>query len=60
VAALDSYMKDVDEPIHTFSFINKTLSHLTDNEHVAFRSAVILRIPELVELSRYSSLLYLP
>ncbi|QCE02488.1 Vacuolar protein sorting-associated protein 8 [Vigna unguiculata] len=52
VAALDSYMKDVDEPIHTFSFINKTLSHLTDKEHVAFRSAVILRIPELVELSR--------
>lgn len=52
MAALDSYMKDVDEPIHTFSFINKTLSQLTDNEHVVFRSAVILRIPELVELSR--------
>jgi len=52
VAALDSYMKDVDEPIHTFSFINKALSQLTDNDRVAFRSAVILRIPALVELSR--------
>ncbi|XP_075642896.1 DNA-directed RNA polymerases IV and V subunit 4-like [Castanea sativa] len=26
LAALDRYMKDVDEPIHAFSFINKTFS----------------------------------
>ncbi|TKY64154.1 Vacuolar protein sorting-associated protein 8-like [Spatholobus suberectus] len=52
VAALDSYMKDVDEPVHAFSFINKAFSQLTDNDHAAFWSAVILRIPELVELSR--------
>ncbi|RDY08694.1 Vacuolar protein sorting-associated protein 8-like protein, partial [Mucuna pruriens] len=52
VAALDSYMKDVDEPVHAFSFINKTFSQLTDNDHAAFRAAVILRIPKLVELSR--------
>ncbi|KAL2336271.1 hypothetical protein Fmac_010717 [Flemingia macrophylla] len=52
VAALDSYVKDVDEPVHAFSFINKALPQLTDNDHAAFRSAVILRIPELIELSR--------
>ncbi|KAL2575460.1 hypothetical protein GLYMA_16G018400v4 [Glycine max] len=52
VAALDSYMKDVDEPVHAFSFINRAFSQLTDNNHAAFRSAIILRIPELVELSR--------
>ncbi|KAL4620189.1 hypothetical protein ACB092_06G135400 [Castanea dentata] len=28
LAALDRYMKDVDEPIHAFSFINKTFSKL--------------------------------
>ncbi|KAF1890216.1 hypothetical protein Lal_00025549 [Lupinus albus] len=52
VAALDSYMNDVDEPVHAFSFINRTLSQLTGNNHAAIRSAVISRIPELVELSR--------
>lgn len=52
MAALDSYMKDVDEPVHTFSFINKAFSQFTDNDHAAIRSAVISRIPELVELSR--------
>lgn len=52
MAALDSYMKDVDEPVHAFSFINRAFSQLTDNDHAAFRSAVIFRIPELVELSR--------
>lgn len=51
-AALDSYMKDVGEPIHAFSFINGTLVQLSDNECAAFRSAVISRIPELVGLSR--------
>ncbi|OIW02356.1 hypothetical protein TanjilG_08503 [Lupinus angustifolius] len=52
VAALDSYMNDVDEPVHAFSFINRTLSQLTGNNHAAIRSAVISRIPELIELSR--------
>ncbi|KAK7292879.1 hypothetical protein RJT34_15734 [Clitoria ternatea] len=52
VAALDSYMKDVDEPVHAFSFINKAFSQLTDNDHVAIQAAVMSRIPELVELSR--------
>lgn len=52
LAALDSYMKDVDEPIHAFSFIHDTLLQLTDNEYAAFRSAVISRIPELICLSR--------
>ncbi|XP_061336462.1 uncharacterized protein LOC133283598 isoform X2 [Gastrolobium bilobum] len=52
VSALDSYRKDVDEPVHAFSFINKAFSQLTDNDHAAIRSAVISRIPELVELSR--------
>ncbi|KAL2336279.1 hypothetical protein Fmac_010725 [Flemingia macrophylla] len=59
VAALDSYVKDVDEPVHAFSFINKALSQLTDNDHAAFRSAVILRIPELVELSRVRSIWFI-
>lgn len=52
IAALDSYMKDVDEPIHAFSFINNTLLQLSDIESAAFKSAVISRIPELVQLSR--------
>ncbi|PKA59981.1 hypothetical protein AXF42_Ash009665 [Apostasia shenzhenica] len=52
VSALDSYMKDLDEPIHAFSFINKMLSELDKAESVSFHSAVISRIPELVQLSR--------
>lgn len=52
LAALDSYMKDVDEPIHTFSYINNILSQLSGNEWNAFQSAVMSRIPELVVLSR--------
>ncbi|CAK7348627.1 unnamed protein product [Dovyalis caffra] len=54
LAALDSYMKDIDEPIHTFSYINNMLEKLSDNESGAFRSAVISRIPELLVLSRKS------
>ncbi|TXG63103.1 hypothetical protein EZV62_010097 [Acer yangbiense] len=50
--ALDSYMKDTDEPIHAFSFIYETLVQLSEDEYAAFRSAVISRIPELVCLSR--------
>ncbi|XAR49264.1 hypothetical protein NMG60_11032393 [Bertholletia excelsa] len=52
VAALDSYMKDVDEPIHAFSFINKMLEQLSDTEASTFQSAVISRIPDLLSLSR--------
>ncbi|XP_043698874.1 vacuolar protein sorting-associated protein 8 homolog isoform X2 [Telopea speciosissima] len=52
LAALDSYMKDIDEPVHAFSFINITLLQLGDTESADFRSAVISRIPELVNLSR--------
>ncbi|XP_015888913.3 uncharacterized protein LOC107423794 [Ziziphus jujuba] len=52
LAALDSYMKDVDEPVQAFSFINKTLLELSDDEYPAFRKAVISRIPELVDLNR--------
>ncbi|KAJ6878484.1 hypothetical protein NC652_032103 [Populus alba x Populus x berolinensis] len=52
LAALDSYMKDVDEPIHTFAYINNMLVKLSDNDSGAFRSAVISRIPELLVLSR--------
>ncbi|KNA19535.1 hypothetical protein SOVF_060920 [Spinacia oleracea] len=52
LAALDSYMKDVDEPVHAFSFIDGILLRLSDNESSAFQSAVISRISELVTLSR--------
>lgn len=52
LAALDSYMKDVDEPVHAFSFIHSMLLQLSGAESAAFRSAVISRIPELVHLSR--------
>ncbi|KAI4328979.1 hypothetical protein L6164_021289 [Bauhinia variegata] len=52
VAALDSYMKDVNEPIHAFSFINRTLVQPSNKNHAAIRSAIISRISELVELSR--------
>lgn len=47
-------MKDVEEPIHAFSFINKTLLQLTDKECAAFRSEIISRIPELFYLNRLS------
>ncbi|KAF3439788.1 hypothetical protein FNV43_RR18066 [Rhamnella rubrinervis] len=52
LAALDSYMKDVDEPIHAFSFINKSLLELSHNDYATFRKAVTSRIPELVDLNR--------
>lgn len=45
-------MKDAVEPIHAFSFINKILLQLSDDECAAFRSAVISRIPELFDLNR--------
>ncbi|KAL6005772.1 hypothetical protein ACLOJK_006345 [Asimina triloba] len=51
LAALDSYMKDVDEPVHAFVFINSLLLLLRESEF-AFQSAVLSRIHELVILSR--------
>ncbi|XP_052171048.1 uncharacterized protein LOC127787181 [Diospyros lotus] len=57
VAALDSYMKDFDEPIHAFSFINDTLQKPSDTEADSFRSAVISRIPDLITLSREGTFL---
>ncbi|XP_031383259.1 vacuolar protein sorting-associated protein 8 homolog [Punica granatum] len=52
LAALDSYMKDVDEPVHAFAFIDSAISLLNEADGTAFRSAVISRIPALVDLSR--------
>ncbi|KAK9713635.1 hypothetical protein RND81_06G041400 [Saponaria officinalis] len=52
LAALDSYMKDTDEPVNAFSFIDGLLLKLNETESTAFRSAVISRIPELVILNR--------
>ncbi|CAH2069296.1 unnamed protein product [Thlaspi arvense] len=52
VAALESYMKEADEPIHSFCYVNKMLSQLSGDELTAFQSAIISRIPELLELSR--------
>lgn len=52
LAALDGYMKDVEEPIHAFVFINNMLMQLSGGDYTTFRSAVISRIPELVNLSR--------
>ncbi|KAJ9171579.1 hypothetical protein P3X46_014929 [Hevea brasiliensis] len=57
LAALDSYMKDVDEPVHTFAYINNTLRQLSGNERDDFQSAVMSRIPELVVLSREGTFL---
>ncbi|GAB2217506.1 hypothetical protein Drorol1_Dr00000701 [Drosera rotundifolia] len=52
LAALDSYMKDEDEPVHAFTFINSILLQLSEAESVDFRSAIIVRIPQLTKLSR--------
>lgn len=52
VAALDSYMKEADEPLHSFCYVNKMLSQLSGDEFIAFQSAIIFRIPKLLELSR--------
>ncbi|KAG1338493.1 hypothetical protein COCNU_04G007990 [Cocos nucifera] len=52
IAALDSYMRDFNEPVHAFVFINKMLVQLKNTDASSFRSSVISRIPELVKLSR--------
>ncbi|KAK1369871.1 vacuolar protein sorting-associated protein 8-like [Heracleum sosnowskyi] len=55
LAALESYMKDADEPIHAFSYIRCTLLQLHGKESDAFKSEIMSRIPELVILSREST-----
>lgn len=45
-------MKDLNEPIVSFAFINNIFLKLKDVEVESFRSAVISRIAELVKLSR--------
>ncbi|CAD6252061.1 unnamed protein product [Miscanthus lutarioriparius] len=52
LAALDSYMKDEEEPFHAFIFIDKKLLELVDDEALSFYTTVISRFPELVKLSR--------
>ncbi|KAK6114959.1 hypothetical protein DH2020_007228 [Rehmannia glutinosa] len=52
VAAMDSYMKTMHEPLYAFSFIHDMLSLLRNEELDAFESAVISRIPDLFKLSR--------
>ncbi|OMO64188.1 hypothetical protein CCACVL1_21961 [Corchorus capsularis] len=56
LAALDSYMKVVEEPIHAFVFINNMLMLLSRGDYATFRSTVISQIPELVKLSREGTL----
>ncbi|CAL1398837.1 unnamed protein product [Linum trigynum] len=57
LAALDSYMKEVGEPIHTFLYINNMLEQLSNIERNDFRSAILSRIPELLSLSREGTFL---
>ncbi|KAI4341368.1 hypothetical protein MLD38_026099 [Melastoma candidum] len=52
VTALESYMKDMDEPVHAFAYIDIALSQLHEIDRDSFRSAVISRIPRLICLSR--------
>ncbi|KAL1562189.1 vacuolar protein sorting-associated protein 8 isoform X2 [Salvia divinorum] len=52
VAAMDSYIKSIQEPVYAFSFIYDMLRLLDNEESDAFKSAVISRIPDLVKLSR--------
>ncbi|XP_010522886.1 PREDICTED: vacuolar protein sorting-associated protein 8 homolog isoform X2 [Tarenaya hassleriana] len=52
LAALDSYIKDADEPIHSFCYIDRMMSQSSGDEFTTFQAAVISRVPELFELSR--------
>nr|XP_043626179.1 vacuolar protein sorting-associated protein 8 homolog [Erigeron canadensis] len=53
LAALDSFMKDIDEPIHAFFYIDYLMS---DKRSDILEAAVISRIPDLVQLSREGTL----
>lgn len=60
IAALDSYIKDVGEPIYAFAFISNMLKQLADvnaSTFADFRSAVLIRIPDLIQLSREATFL---
>jgi hypothetical protein len=60
IAALDSYIKDVGEPIYAFAFISNLLKQLADvnaSTFANFRSAVLTHIPDLIQLSRYCEVL---
>lgn len=60
IAALDSYIKDVGEPIYAFAFISNLLKQLADvnaSTFANFRSAVLTRIPDLIQLSREATFL---
>lgn len=52
-------MKDVEEPIHAFAFINRTLMELSNSEQTEFRGVVISRIPELLNLNRLQSYFFM-
>ncbi|CAH1429293.1 unnamed protein product [Lactuca virosa] len=52
IAAIDNFMKDVDEPIHAFSYISNLLQQNNDKRPDSLEAAVISRIPHLVQLSR--------
>ena len=52
IAALDSYIKAVDESIHAFSFIHDMLRRLSETDSEAFQAAVFSRIGDLVKLDR--------
>lgn len=45
-------MKDVDEPIHAFSYIDNLLRQQSDKRPDSLETAVISRIPDLILLSR--------
>ncbi|PWA87262.1 Clathrin, heavy chain/VPS, 7-fold repeat-containing protein [Artemisia annua] len=51
IDALDSFMKDVDEPVHAFAYINNLLRRQSDKPD-SLDAAVTSRIPDLVQLSR--------
>ncbi|CAN4126445.1 unnamed protein product [Withania somnifera] len=57
LSALDSYMKAVDEPILAFIFVDDMLRKLRGKESDTFRSAVISRIPDLLNLNREGTFL---
>lgn len=54
VAAMDCYMKDTEDPLHAFAFIDSMLSRHASTEESAtsFHSAVMSRVPDLIKLSR--------
>ncbi|CAI9090000.1 OLC1v1024674C6 [Oldenlandia corymbosa var. corymbosa] len=52
VAALDSYMKAVDEPVHAFSFIHDLLQQWDEKQSESFRAAIVSRVVHLVKLDR--------